>query len=128
LCSAGLAVAGSVVWTLGWFGVANGASMEDQIAPFNLAVVGVAAIAAGQLLWISTARRTVTSRRRALLRLARLSTSAPTTAGVNADVVLGGESFYHRANCPMVDDRNWEPSTVSAQRSQGRVPCGVCAP
>lgn len=121
-----LIAVGALLWTIGWYRVANKPSMGDQIAPLNLTVVGLAVIGAGQVLWFLRGRRIIDERRRALLG----DEPAPVAADAPADGELftGAYGLYHRQACAMVTDRDWAPTARVAHESAGRAPCGVCAP
>jgi hypothetical protein len=123
--AAGLIAVGAIVWFAGWYEVSDRAAMDEQIAPMNLAVVGVLLVGAGQASWFLAGRRAVGARRRALLG----ATAKPSPVAVVAgDLFAGGEQFFHQLDCAMVTDRGWMPTTRTDQELSGRTPCGVCAP
>lgn len=124
--AAALIAIGAILWAIGWYQVSDRAAMDDQIAPMNLAVIGVLIIGAGQASWFLTGRRAVGARRRALLG----SQAKPPRVAlpVEDDRFAGRERFYHRLDCALVADRGWVPTSRSAQEAAGRVRCGVCVP
>ncbi len=129
-----LAAVGAVVWAVGWFGVSGEPALEDQIAPMNLAVVGVVLIGIGYSSWFLAGRRAVGTRRRAVLALVPEVAAAPAPVGANtaitppADGFLGSERLYHRPDCAMTADRAWEVEPRAVHERAGRTPCGVCRP
>jgi hypothetical protein len=135
--TAALGAVGAVVWAVGWFGVSAEPALEDQIAPMNLAVVGVVLIGIGYSSWFLAGRRAVGTRRRAVLALVPEAAAAPTpvaagTAGragtAPVDGFLGSERLYHRPDCAMTTDRAWEVQPRAVHERAGRTPCGVCRP
>ena len=124
-----LVAVGALVWAVGWFGVSGQPALEDQIAPMNLAVVGVVLIGIGYSSWFLAGRRAVGTRRRAVLALAPEVAIGPVTTGTApVDGFLGSERLYHRRDCAMTVDRAWEVQPRAAHERAGRTPCGVCRP
>ena len=126
-----LVAVGCVVWALGWVGVSGEPALEDQIAPMNLAVVGVVLIGIGYSSWFLAGRRAVGTRRRAVLALVPEVAAAPTPVAAGpppADGFLGSERLYHRPDCAMTTDRAWEVQPLAVHERAGRTPCGVCRP
>ena len=124
--AAGLIAIGTIVWAVGWYEVSERAAMNSQIAPMNLAIVGMLVIGSGQASWFVAGRRAVGRRRRALLSAG--ATTAPVVVGPATELVAGGERYFHRLDCAMLSDRGWTPTPREVQEAQGRIPCGVCAP
>ncbi len=124
--SAVLMAVGVLVLSAGWWEVSDRASMESQIPAFNIAVLGLVLIGAGQGLWFLRGRRACSDRRRLLLG----ADAAPVRSAVVEDVdsFPGTERFYHRPECAMASDRSWTPTSRAAHEQAGRTPCGVCAP
>jgi drug/metabolite transporter (DMT)-like permease len=60
---------GAVIWVVGWFRLADEPALADQIAPFNLVVVGFVLIGVGYANWFLAARRAIGRRQRALLAI-----------------------------------------------------------
>lgn len=118
---------GCVVWAIGWYKVSGEGAFDSQIAPLNVAVLGVLVAGAGQALWFLGGRRAVDHRRRVLLGDDAFLTvrSAPAADG---DSFVGGESLYHRPECPMAAGRAWSPASRTEQEQAGREPCGWCEP
>jgi hypothetical protein len=119
---------GALVWFIGWWEVSDRASMDRQIAPMNIAVVGLIVFGAGQASWYLAGRRAVGRRRRTLLGLdTRRPVTVVSTSTVDG-LFLGGGRFFHRPECAMITDRGWVPQPRAAHERAGRVPCGVCKP
>jgi hypothetical protein len=121
----GFIAIGAILWFLGWYQVSDRAAMDSQIAPMNLAIVGVLIIGTGQASWFLAGRRAVGLRKRALLGAD--GKPSPTRVVAN-DLFAGNERFYHRLDCGMVADRAWTSSPRAAHEQSGRTPCGVCKP
>lgn len=127
--SAALVALGCVVWAIGWFQVAEKPALEEQIAPFNVVIVGFMVVGVGNASWFLAGRRAVGDRRRSLLTLAAgAQVPAQVPSADECDRYVGSERFFHRAACPLVADRSWAPQARSEHECAGRVPCGVCAP
>lgn len=124
--TAGLIVIGAIVWFVGWYQVSERAAMDEQIAPMNLAIVGLLIIGAGQASWFLAGRRAVGARRRVLL--GATAKPSPVTLVAVSDLFAGRERLYHRLDCAMLTDRDWAPMPSAAHELQGRTPCGVCKP
>jgi hypothetical protein len=118
---------GGVIWAVGWWQMSGRASMTEQVAPMNLAVVGLAVIAVGQASWFLRGRRAVAHRRRTLLGAAPVLPTGPAIV-LDPDHFAGRERLYHRAGCDMLTDRAWPPAARAEHEDAGRIPCGVCAP
>ncbi|WP_019874817.1 hypothetical protein [Sporichthya polymorpha] len=127
MTSAVLMAVGAIVLVAGWWEVSDRASMESQIPAFNIAVLGLVLIGAGQGLWFLRGRRACSDRRRLLLG-ADAAPAVISAAVEDTDSFAGTERFYHRLDCAMVDDRDWAPSPRATHERVGRTPCGVCAP
>ncbi|WP_019874108.1 hypothetical protein [Sporichthya polymorpha] len=124
-----LVVLGCAVWAIGWYRVADEGAFDSQIAPFNLAVLGLALVCASYVLWFVGGRRAVDTRRRVLLGDdARLTAREATEAGVGPDLFVGAERLYHRPECPMTQGRSWVATSRADQLEAGREPCGWCEP
>jgi hypothetical protein len=119
-------VFGAIVWFIGWLEVSDRAALDDQIAPLNLAVVGVLIIGAGQAAWFLAGRRAVALRRRVLLGAE--AKPSPVRVAVAEDLFAGREHFYHRLDCAMLTERQWTATSRSVQEEAGRSPCGLCKP
>lgn len=122
-----LIAVGGVIWIIGWWQVSGRPSMSEQVAPLNLAVVGLAVIGAGQASWFLRGRRAVAARRRMLLGTEPV-VPTETAVVVDADRFAGGARLYHRAGCAMLTDRAWAPVPRAEHEGAARIPCGVCAP
>ncbi len=119
---------GCVVWAVGWYRVSDEGAFDAQIAPLNVAVLGVLVAVAGQVLWFLGGRRAVDSRRRVLLgddASALLRRPAPV---VDGDALVGAERLYHQPDCPMAVGRAWTPASRAEHEQAGRAPCGWCEP
>jgi hypothetical protein len=118
---------GCAVWAIGWYRVANEGAFDSQIAPLNVAVLGLVVACAAHLLWFLGGRRAVDFRRRLVLG----DDAAPAervTPAAELESYVGGERLYHRPECPMAQNRDWVASSRVEQKQSGRVPCGWCAP
>jgi hypothetical protein len=127
LLTALLIAIGGVVWIIGWYRVSGRTAMDEQVAPFDLAVFGAVVFGAGQVRWFIGGRRAVDARRRVLLGSdAVLAVAVPVVP--REELLSGSERFFHRLDCSLALDRAWAPASRSAHEQAGRVPCGVCAP
>jgi hypothetical protein len=125
--TAELASVGVTLWAIGWFQVSGRASMDEQLAPLNLGILGLVVAGVGYTRWFLTGRRAVGERCRFLLgTAARPSPAVPRDAG--ADCFFGAERFYHRADCFLLANRGWAAASRAAHVEAGRIPCGVCKP
>ena len=124
--TAAFVAVGLVVWMFGWFGVSGQAAFEGQIAPLNLAIVGVVLVGAGYAGWFLAGRRAVGARKRVLL--ARSTDVAAAAGAVDPDGFVGSERLFHRVECAMSLDRSWAVRPRVDHERAGRRPCGVCRP
>jgi hypothetical protein len=125
--TAAVIAVGCVLWAVGWYRVSGAPAFESQIAPMNLALFGVVVVVAGQVLWFLGGRRAVDHRRRVLLGDdTAVRVTAPRIA--EPDSYVGAERLYHRADCPMAQNRDWVGVSRVEQERAGRTPCGWCAP
>jgi hypothetical protein len=125
-------VLGAVLFVVGSGVVANETVYDDQQSGISTALAGAAlANAAGALLLIA-GRRSVTTRRVAVLGAApdepmrRQGTSGPASSAT----LVGGEGLthFHRSDCALAAGRNWPALDRAAHEDVGRAPCGVCRP
>lgn len=125
--TAAVIAVGCAVWAVGWYRVANEGAFDSQIAPLNLAVLGVVVASAGAVLWFLRGRRAVDYRRRVLLGddAAPAKHVAPTAELTS---YVGAERLYHRPDCLMAQGRDWPASSRVEQERAGRAPCGWCEP
>ncbi len=122
-----LTTLGGGIMVVGWWEISDRASMESQLAPLNVAVLGLVLIGAGQALWFLRGRQACGDRRRRLLGADVRPVVLP-AAVADEDAFAGTERFYHRVDCAMVADRSWTPVPRVTHEHAGRTPCGVCAP
>jgi hypothetical protein len=128
---------GTAIWIVGWYRVAERASMQGQRGPLNLAAAGVLVIGVGQATWFLSGRRHIRNRYGLLLaavpegvreRAGRAAAVRCAEPGADEDRYVGSERYFHRAHCPMANGRPWVPSPRSEQLEANRAPCGMCAP
>ena len=127
-------VAGFVVITLGWNGMASRACVDCQM-PYLLSAgaAGIGLILFGSaLLVISTIRaeRLAQDGRFAdLTRQLSIMGAAVETQGSPNGRVVAGKSTYHRPGCRLVKDRkDLDMITATMAAAQGLSPCRVCNP
>ncbi len=126
LVACALMAVGGVVWFVGWWQVAHGVAMDEQIVPLNVAVIGLILVGAGQAWFFLRGRRTIRSRRSALLAVYRSRPVARPERAVAVDGFVGGPRFFHRPDCAMTSGRSWVLAARAEQEQAGRTPCGVC--
>jgi hypothetical protein len=105
---------------------------DDQVPGINLAIVGVVVANAAGVLLLLAGRRSVTSRRLAVLGAVPAAQEAVTVVVPPASslVLIGGEGLthFHRADCVMAAGRDWPALDRGAHERAGRTACGVCKP
>ena len=127
-------VAGFVIITIGWNGMANVACVDCQM-PYLLSAgaAGLGLILFGtSLLSISSNRAERLAQDHRLQELARqlsIMGAAVETQGSPNGRVVAGKSTYHQPDCRLVKDRkDLDFITVTIAAAQGLSPCRVCNP
>ncbi|MBA3745360.1 hypothetical protein [Sporichthya sp.] len=127
-----LAVLGAVLFFIGTGMVGNETVYDDQVPGINLAIVGVVLANAAGVLLLLAGRRSVTTRRVAVLGAVPVAQEkvATITAPASSAHLVGGEGLthFHRADCAMAAGREWPELDRSAHERAGRTACGVCKP
>ena len=130
-------VAGFVVITLGWRGMAQVACPDCQL-PYLLSG-GAAGLG---LLLLGTALLVISQVRSERLKLgiqlenlgsaltkASVGAATPAAAGAANGLVGAGKSTYHRPDCRLVEGKSsLEAVPIEAARTNGLTPCRVCKP
>lgn len=126
-----LAALGAALFLIGTGMVGSETVYDDQVPGINLAIVGVVlANAAGALLLLA-GRRSVTTRRVAVLgQVPAVREAVLVSAPAGSNHLVGGEGLihFHRADCVMATGRVWPELDRSAHEGAGRTACGVCKP
>ena len=109
-----------------WFFAAGRPDAGDQMIFVTLSLFGMLVAAAGILGWARRGRRAIRARVRLLLG------SAPAVASlapVARELMAGPDArWFHRADCLLVEGRNWPASPATDHRQAGRRPCPACRP
>ena len=127
-----LGLLGALLFFLGTGMVGNERVYDDQVPGINVAIVGVVLANAAGVLLLLAGRRSVASRRVAVLgampgaQEMALSITAPASSAL----LVGGEGLthFHRADCAMAAGREWPALERAAHERAGRTACGVCTP
>jgi hypothetical protein len=132
---AAVTVAGFVMCAIAWYLASGEAVFNHQYGPGNLAVTGLIVANAAHLFWIAAGRAALADRRKSLFVVPPAIETEVTGGGIEAavatsdDVVAGeGVRYYHRSDCPMAADRDWQPTGRDEQESLGLLPCRICQP
>jgi hypothetical protein len=121
-----LLAAGGILVLLSWYFAAGRPDAGDQLIFVTLALLGMLVGLAGVTGWLVRGRRILSARRGVLLG------TAPPAAAIGAmatELVAGPQGkWFHRADCLLVDGRNWPASPRAAHESAGRNACPGCRP
>lgn len=121
-----LLAVGGILVVLSWFFAAGRPDAGDQLVFVSLALLGALVGMAGVLRWVVRGRRIISARRGLLLGTAP---AAPTEAARAVELVAGPRGkWFHRADCLLVDGRNWAASPRAAHEKAGRKACPGCRP
>jgi hypothetical protein len=117
---------GGIVVAVSWFFAAGRPDAGDQLVFVSLALLGTLVGMGAVAGWIVRGRRIISARRSLLLGTAP---AAPALAAQALELVAGPRGrWFHRADCLLVDGRNWEASPRAAHESAGRLACPGCRP
>lgn len=117
-----------------WSGSSQQATLKDQYAWINLAMVALILGAVGQVGWIIAARRSVVSRKR--LALSRIIAAAPRGGHVAPEAQEAARSVWvhvpgtrrgHRVNCQLVVGKAVVPLTRTDVAAGDLLPCELCS-
>ena len=121
-----LLAVGAILVVLSWFFASGRPDAGDQLVFVSLALLGALVGMAAVVGWIVRGRRIISARRSLLL-----GTAPPARADVarRPELVAGPTGkWFHRADCLLVDGRNWSRSPRPAHESAGRLACPGCRP
>jgi hypothetical protein len=122
----GLLAIGGILVAVSWFFAAGRPDAGDQLVFVSLALVGTLIGMGAVAGWIARGRRIISARRSLLLGTAP---AAPALAASALELVAGPRGkWFHRADCLLVDGRNWTASPRTAHESAGRRACPGCRP
>jgi hypothetical protein len=124
---------GLVLIAISWYQVAGDVTVRDQLAWFNVGIIGVAIAGVSNGLWLLRGRRHV-----GLARIMVLP-DRPRRVGAGWDDRLAEDlenkpvasktmTRYHRASCPLVDGKATTATTRRAHERAGKIPCELCEP
>jgi hypothetical protein len=117
---------GAVVVAVAWFFAAGRDDAGDQLAFVSLSLLGVLVGTAAGFGWLRRGRRAVGARTLLLLGSAP---GARVDAPLAAELVAGpAAKWFHRADCPLVEGRNWPAATGPTHEAAGRRACPACRP
>ena len=126
---------GGVATGIAWYLASGDKHYGQQIAPIDLAVVGLVAATAANLCVLLVARRAIGIRRRAVLGEAAPRPAAPgagsraaSPSGPVSTTIVGHPTLkqYHRSDCPMAAGKGWP--MLAGDAMTGRTRCQVCEP
>jgi hypothetical protein len=121
-----LLAVGGILVVASWFFAAGRPDAGDQLVFVSLALLGTLVGMAAVVGWVVRGRRIISARRSLLLGTAP---PAPAEAAQALELVAGPTGkWFHRADCLLVDGRNWKPSPRGAHESAGRKACPGCRP
>lgn len=134
-----LVAVGVALWFAGWYSASDKLVEGDQVVSLNVAATGTLLAGAGLVSWFLNGRRAIRSRRRLLIERRRAQLRPATVAVPVSEnlaprscspVLVAGRELrrYHRADCPLATDRDWQASAREQHESAGRTACGVCLP
>lgn len=117
---------GGVVIALSWFFAAGRPDAGDQLVYVMLALLGTLIGTGAVMGFVVRGRRLISARRGLLLGTAP---AAPANAARATELVAGPQgTWFHRADCLLVDGRNWSASPRTAHEKAGRKACPGCRP
>jgi hypothetical protein len=123
------AAVGGGLLTLAWWQASGTGDLDHQATWSGLGVVATVVLVVGGFSWVSSGRRAVRERRRALFDQL-LATELPpdTTAELDAAsfVAVAGSKRYHRTDCLLVAGK--PVRRLTAARHGSRRPCEMCQP
>lgn len=123
---------GLVAITVAWYGISGSAYTGTQALWLNIGIAGAVISALGNAVWLMRGRREVGRRRVELVSSrqdeATIEPSPRVAVEYTLTMPLGmvraeGMSRVHRADCPLVAGKSWEPANIGDGE-----PCGVCVP
>jgi hypothetical protein len=123
--------AGLAAILVAWYGTSGQFTPNRQTAWVAGGVAGIILAGAGNATWLIRARRRIGQRRtRALLRPTEGYLEQHRARPVDSALVVcvPGGGRYHRAACALVTGKAVVAATPEQHISDGRQPCGVCAP
>lgn len=127
---AALSAIGAILLFIGWYQASGETVYNDQLPGVNIAIAGVIIAGAGAVLLLLAGRRAVGVRQVAVLGSvpALPARNAVRTGGSESLVSVGGLRYYHRDDCPLIQDRDLITCSRVEHETQGRTACGVCRP
>jgi len=121
-----LLAVGGILVAASWFFAAGRADAGDQLVFVTLALLGAVVGMAAVVGWTVHGRRTISARRGLLLGTAP---PAPVDAATAVDLVaVPNGRWFHRADCLLVDGRDWRAAPRAEHESAGRLACPGCRP
>ncbi|HEX3705854.1 MAG TPA: hypothetical protein VHV76_04415 [Mycobacteriales bacterium] len=124
---------GLVLIVVSWYQVSGDLTVRDQLAWFNVGVVGLIVSGVGNGYWLLSGRSHIGRARMMVLpprakrpgdgwgdRLAEDLENRP--------VAAAAMTRYHRPSCPMVAGKQTAATTRRAHERAGRLPCELCEP
>jgi hypothetical protein len=119
--------AGAVVLVASWFFAAGRADAGDQLVFVSLSLFGLLLGTAGVYGWVMRGRRAIVARTGLLLGAAPAATLDDVPSA--GDLVAGPEAkWFHRADCLLVEGRNFAVSPRATHETAGRRACPGCKP
>ena len=130
----GFEVVGGGLLVVAWEWSRQQASLKDQYASINLAMLALILAAVGQVGWIVAARRSVVSRKRSALsritmavpRGGQLAPAAPAAAS-SVWVHVRGTRRGHRVHCQLVVGKAVVSLTRTDVAAGDLLPCELCS-
>lgn len=126
-------VIGFMLVAMSWYQVSGEVAVRDQLAWFNVGVVGLIVSGIGNGSWLLSGRSHIGRARMMVLPPRAKSASSGWDARLAEDLenrpVAGlAMTRYHRPSCPMVAGKQTTATTRRAHERAGRTPCELCEP
>jgi hypothetical protein len=129
----GFNVVGFVLIAVSWYQVSGDVVLRDQLAWFNVGIVGLIVSGVGNGYWLLSGRSHVGRAR--MMVLPTRATRPRDGWGErlaedleNRPVATPAMTRYHRPSCPMVAGKQTAATTRRAHETAGRLPCELCEP
>ena len=120
-----LMIVGHAACAVAWWGASRRASVDEQLAWTNLAIIGAAVVAYGDVTWLWRARKDI--------RSVRVDLLAAVTGGIvqqtpdHQVLAVAGLVRFHRPGCGLAT-AEMSAMESDAAVAAGHERCGICRP